>query len=102
MRRRLAVLLALGGGALALAGAAYVFVSAFRDRGERYVDLGEVNGRVFANNVSLGVYAEAVSQEEYREAKLKKLLKQPVPPRPLTFHRWVTRSTIPPDQWPTN
>jgi len=42
--------------------------------GERYVDLGEVNGRVFVNNVSLGVYAEAVSQEGYREAKLRTLL----------------------------
>ncbi|HYC80824.1 MAG TPA: diacylglycerol kinase family protein, partial [Solirubrobacterales bacterium] len=42
--------------------------------GERYVDLGEVNGRVFVNNVSLGVYAEAVSQEGYRDAKLRTLL----------------------------
>jgi diacylglycerol kinase family enzyme len=42
--------------------------------GERYVDLGEVNGRVFVNNVSLGVYAEAVSQDGYREAKLRTLL----------------------------
>ncbi len=42
--------------------------------GERYVDLGEVNGRVFVNNVSLGVYAEAVSQDDYREAKLRTLL----------------------------
>jgi diacylglycerol kinase family enzyme len=42
--------------------------------GERYVDLGEVNGRVFVNNVSLGVYATAVSQQGYREAKLRTLL----------------------------
>ncbi|MGA8745697.1 MAG: diacylglycerol kinase family protein [Solirubrobacterales bacterium] len=42
--------------------------------GERRVDLGEVNGRVFVNNVSLGVYAEAVSQAGYREAKLQTLL----------------------------
>ncbi|HEY1854312.1 MAG TPA: diacylglycerol kinase family protein [Solirubrobacterales bacterium] len=42
--------------------------------GERYVDLGEVNGRVFVNNVSLGVYATAVSQRGYREAKLRTLL----------------------------
>ncbi len=42
--------------------------------GERYVDLGEVNGRVFVNNVSLGIYALAVSQEGYREAKLRTLL----------------------------
>jgi diacylglycerol kinase family enzyme len=49
-------------------------LDAFVDGGERYVDLGEVNGRVFVNNVSLGVYAEAVSQEGYREAKLQTLL----------------------------
>jgi diacylglycerol kinase family enzyme len=42
--------------------------------GERYVDLGEVNGRVFVNNVSLGVYANAVSRDGYREAKLRTLL----------------------------
>lgn len=49
-------------------------LDALVDGGERYVDLGEVNGRVFVNNVSLGVYAEAVSQEQYRESKLRTLL----------------------------
>ncbi len=49
-------------------------LDAFVEGGERYVDLGEVNGRVFVNNVSLGVYAEAVSQERYRAAKLRTLL----------------------------
>jgi diacylglycerol kinase family enzyme len=49
-------------------------LDAFVDGGERYVDLGEVNGRVFVNNVSLGVYAKAVGQEQYREAKLRTLL----------------------------
>jgi diacylglycerol kinase family enzyme len=49
-------------------------LDAFVDGGERYVDLGEVNGRVFVNNVSLGVYAEAVSQGAYRESKLRTLL----------------------------
>ncbi|HEY4779045.1 MAG TPA: diacylglycerol kinase family protein [Solirubrobacterales bacterium] len=49
-------------------------LDAFVDGGERYVDLGEVNGRVFVNNVSLGVYAQAVSQDGYREAKLRTLL----------------------------
>jgi diacylglycerol kinase family enzyme len=47
---------------------------AFVDGGERYVDLGEVIGKVFVNNVSLGVYAQAVSQEQYRESKLRTLL----------------------------
>jgi diacylglycerol kinase family enzyme len=49
-------------------------LDAFVDGGERYVDLAEVNGRVFVNNVSLGVYAEAVSQDRYRESKLITLL----------------------------
>jgi diacylglycerol kinase family enzyme len=49
-------------------------LDAFSDGGERYVDLGEVNGRVFVNNVSLGVYAQAVGQERYRDAKLRTLL----------------------------
>ena len=49
-------------------------LDAFVDGGERRVDLAEVNGRVFVNNVSLGVYAEAVRQEGYRDAKLRTLL----------------------------
>ena len=49
-------------------------LDAFTDGGERYVDLGEVNGRVFVNNVSLGVYAEAVGQDEYRAAKIRTLM----------------------------
>jgi diacylglycerol kinase family enzyme len=42
--------------------------------GERRVDLAEVNGRVFVNNVSLGLYAEAVQKSGYRDAKLRTLL----------------------------
>ncbi|MGK2955938.1 MAG: diacylglycerol/lipid kinase family protein [Solirubrobacterales bacterium] len=49
-------------------------LDAFVDAGERRVDLAEVNGRVFVNNVSLGVYAEAVQRDGYREAKLKTIL----------------------------
>ena len=49
-------------------------LDAFVDGGERIVDLAEVNGRVFVNNVSLGVYAEAVQREQYRGAKLRTLL----------------------------
>jgi diacylglycerol kinase family enzyme len=33
-----------------------------------------VNGRVFVNNVSLGLYAEAVQRSGYRDAKLRTLL----------------------------
>ena len=46
-------------------------LDAFTKGGERVVDLAEVNGRVFVNNVSLGVYAEAVQREGYRDAKLR-------------------------------
>jgi diacylglycerol kinase family enzyme len=49
-------------------------LDAFTTGGERLVDLAEVNGRVFVNNVSLGVYAEAVQQSGYRDAKLRTLL----------------------------
>lgn len=49
-------------------------LEAFADGGERRVDLAEVNGRVFVNNVSLGLYAEAVDRPGYREAKLHTLL----------------------------
>ena len=49
-------------------------LDAFVDGGEKRVDLGEVNGRVFVNNVSLGLYAEAVQSQRYRDAKLRTLL----------------------------
>lgn len=49
-------------------------LDAFVGGGERRVDLAEVNGRVFVNNVSLGVYAEAVQRDGYREAKVRTLL----------------------------
>ncbi len=49
-------------------------LDAFVDGGERRVDLGVVNGRVFVNNVSMGLYAEAVQREEYRGAKLRTIL----------------------------
>ena len=34
----------------------------------------EVNGRVFVNNVSLGLYAEAVQRSGYRDAKIRTVL----------------------------
>ncbi|MEA2177639.1 MAG: hypothetical protein QOG77_936, partial [Solirubrobacteraceae bacterium] len=49
-------------------------LDAFVDGGERVVDLADVNGRVFVNNVSLGLYAEAVQRGEYRDAKLRTIL----------------------------
>ena len=41
---------------------------------EGRIDLGEVNGRPFLNNVSLGVYGEAVRTPAYREAKVRTLV----------------------------
>ena len=46
-------------------------LEAFGDAVERRIDLGEVNGRVFVNNASLGLYAKIVQVPGYREAKLK-------------------------------
>jgi len=50
-------------------------LDAFVDGGERVVDLAEVNGRVFVNNVSLGLYAAALQREGYRGAKLRTVLR---------------------------
>ena len=41
---------------------------------ERWIDVGGVNGRLFLNNVSLGIYGEAVRQSTYRDAKVRTLL----------------------------
>jgi diacylglycerol kinase family enzyme len=49
-------------------------LDAFVEGGERVVDLAEVNGQVFVNNVSLGLYADAVQKPGYREAKMHTLL----------------------------
>jgi diacylglycerol kinase family enzyme len=49
-------------------------LEAFVDGGERVVDLAEVNGRVFVNNVSLGLYAESVQREGYRDAKIRTII----------------------------
>ena len=40
-------------------------------RHERRVDVGWINGRMFINNVSLGVYAEMLGDPEYRGDKLR-------------------------------
>lgn len=46
-------------------------LSAFTEPVERRIDLAEVNGRVFVNNASLGLYAKIVQSPEYRDAKLR-------------------------------
>jgi diacylglycerol kinase family enzyme len=49
-------------------------LDAFGDAIERRIDLAEVNGRVFVNNASLGLYAEIVRSPAYREAKVETAL----------------------------
>jgi Diacylglycerol kinase catalytic domain len=46
-------------------------LDAFTDGVERRIDLAEVNGRLFLNNVSLGIYGDAVRREGYRNAKAR-------------------------------
>ena len=38
---------------------------------DRRIDLAEVNGRVFVNNASMGLYARIVQSAEYRDAKMR-------------------------------
>jgi len=49
-------------------------LDAFTDGVERRIDVAEVNGRLFLNNVSLGIYGEAVRQPAYRDAKARTLV----------------------------
>jgi hypothetical protein len=44
-----------------------------RDGEEILIDYARANGRVLLNNVSFGVYAQAVHRDEYREEKLSTL-----------------------------
>jgi diacylglycerol kinase family enzyme len=50
-------------------------LDAFKTGMERRIDMAEVNGRPFVNNVSLGIYGEAVQEAGYRDAKLRTILK---------------------------
>ncbi len=38
---------------------------------ERRIDVGSINGRIFMNNVSFGLYADIVDHPDYRDNKLK-------------------------------
>jgi diacylglycerol kinase family enzyme len=49
-------------------------LDAFVAGGEKRVDLATVNGRAFVNNVSIGLYANAVQRPAYRDAKLRTLV----------------------------
>jgi diacylglycerol kinase family enzyme len=46
-------------------------LDAFTAGVERRIDLAFVNDRIFVNNVSLGVYAQIVASDAYRDAKLR-------------------------------
>ena len=56
---------------------------------ERPMDLAEMNGRIFVNNVSLGLYATIVSSPDYRDAKADTTLQ----PCPRCWGRTRSRST---------
>ena len=45
-------------------------LDAYGDAVERTMDLADLNGHVFVNNVSLGIYAAIVRSPEYRDAKV--------------------------------
>jgi diacylglycerol kinase family enzyme len=67
-------------------------LDAFTGGVERRVDLARVNGRVFVNNASLGLYAVIVQSPQYRDAKrqtaaamLPDLLGPGAPPLDLRF-----------------
>jgi diacylglycerol kinase family enzyme len=67
-------------------------LDAFTDGVERQIDLARVNDHVFVNNASLGVYAEVVQSDAYRDAKLEtwtqmlpELLGPKAPPIDLEF-----------------
>ena len=49
-------------------------LDAFTDGVERLIDIAEVNGRLYLNNVSLGIYGDAVHDPAYRDAKVRILL----------------------------
>jgi diacylglycerol kinase family enzyme len=51
-------------------------LNAFSHGSERLIDLARMNGRVFVNNVSLGVYAKIVQSVRYRDAKLETVARQ--------------------------
>ena len=44
-------------------------LDAYGEAREQTIDLADVNGRIFVNNVSLGLYATIVQSSEYRDAK---------------------------------
>jgi diacylglycerol kinase family enzyme len=67
-------------------------LEAYTDGVEERIDLAVVNGRIFVNNASLGLYAKIVQSPEYRDAKrqtaaamLPEMLGRSAPPLDLRF-----------------
>jgi diacylglycerol kinase family enzyme len=67
-------------------------LDAYTDGVEERIDLAVVNGRIFVNNASLGLYAKIVQSPEYRDAKrqtaaamLPEMLGPSAPPLDLRF-----------------
>jgi diacylglycerol kinase family enzyme len=46
-------------------------LDAYFDGDERRIDLGRVNGRVFVNNVAMGMYGAIVESPDYRDHKVR-------------------------------
>jgi diacylglycerol kinase family enzyme len=51
-------------------------LEAFTDGLERRIDVAEVNGSMFMNNVILGFYGDAVRREDYRDARMHALVEE--------------------------
>jgi diacylglycerol kinase family enzyme len=49
-------------------------LDAFHRGSERRIDLAQVNGRVFVNNASMGLYGRIVQSPEYRDAKFRTVI----------------------------
>jgi len=49
-------------------------LDAFLDGQERRIDLGRVNGRLFVNNVAMGVYGAIVQSPAYRDHKVRTVI----------------------------
>ena len=49
-------------------------LDAFIDGLERRIDLARVNGRVFVNNVAMGVYGAVVQSSAYRDHKVRTVI----------------------------
>ena len=52
-------------------------LDAYSDGVERRIDLATINGRVFVNNASMGLYAKIVQSPESRDAKVQTVLSMP-------------------------